>query len=56
MPLPQDDPKQRKPDITKAQAILNWQPTTPLREGLTKTIAYFDELLKSDPDFCRGEE
>ena len=53
-PLPQDDPKQRRPDITKAQEILNWQPTTPLREGLVKTIAYFDELLKTDPDFCRS--
>ncbi len=56
MPLPQDDPKQRKPDIAKAQTLLNWQPTTPLREGLTKTIAYFDELLKTDPEFCRGGE
>ena len=52
--LPQDDPRQRKPDITKAKAVLNWEPSTPLREGLTKTIAYFDELLKTDPDFCRS--
>ena len=52
MPLPQDDPKQRKPDITKAKAILNWQPITSLREGLIKTIEYFDRLLKDDPDFC----
>ena len=56
MPLPSDDPKQRKPDISKAEKLLNWQPTTPLREGLKKTIAYFDELLKIDPEFCRGEE
>ena len=56
MPLPSDDPKQRKPDISKAEKLLNWQPTTPLREGLKKTIQYFDELLKSDPDFCRGDE
>ena len=52
--LPQDDPRQRKPDITKAKTVLNWEPSTPLREGLTKTIAYFDELLKTDPDFCRS--
>jgi len=54
MALPSDDPKQRRPDITKARELLNWEPTTPLREGLAKTIAYFDELLKSDPEFCRG--
>ena len=40
-PLPQDDPKQRKPDITRAQQILNWSPTIPLREGLERTVAYF---------------
>ncbi|HVF87165.1 MAG TPA: UDP-glucuronic acid decarboxylase family protein [Pyrinomonadaceae bacterium] len=40
-PLPQDDPKQRKPDITRAQELLGWSPTVPLREGLTRTVAYF---------------
>ncbi|WP_041640987.1 UDP-glucuronic acid decarboxylase family protein [Magnetococcus marinus] len=45
-PLPQDDPRQRKPDITLAQQHLNWQPTIPLREGLGKTIAYFEGLLQ----------
>jgi UDP-glucuronate decarboxylase len=40
-PLPQDDPKQRKPDITRALQILNWSPTIPLREGLERTVAYF---------------
>jgi UDP-glucuronate decarboxylase len=40
-PLPQDDPKQRRPDITKAKALLDWQPTVPLEEGLGRTIAYF---------------
>ncbi|MFN4025446.1 MAG: UDP-glucuronic acid decarboxylase family protein [Hyphomonas sp.] len=44
-PLPQDDPKQRRPDITKAQQILGWEPKVQLRDGLTKTIAYFDGLL-----------
>ena len=43
--LPQDDPKQRKPDIQLANNVLDWQPTTPLDVGLKKTIAYFDELL-----------
>ncbi len=46
-PLPQDDPKQRRPDISRAEAQLGWRPTVPLREGLGKTIAYFDELLTS---------
>ncbi len=46
-PLPADDPRQRKPDITQAGEKLGWKPTVPLREGLTKTIAYFDQLLKS---------
>lgn len=45
MPLPTDDPKQRRPDITKAREVLGWQPTTELTEGLTRTIAYFDALL-----------
>ena len=52
MPLPADDPKQRKPDISKAKEILKWEPTTQLREGLMKTIEYFDDLLKTDPEFC----
>ena len=42
--LPADDPKQRKPDISKAKEILDWQPTIQLREGLSRTIAYFAEL------------
>ena len=45
-PLPQDDPKQRQPDITKAREILQWEPAVELREGLTKTISYFDGLLR----------
>ncbi len=44
-PLPQDDPKQRKPDIRIATDDLGWKPVTPLEEGLKKTITYFDELL-----------
>ena len=40
-PLPQDDPKQRRPDIAKARALLDWEPAVPLDEGLERTIAYF---------------
>ena len=47
-PLPSDDPTQRKPVIDKARDILGWEPTIPLREGLVRTIAYFDELLRSE--------
>lgn len=45
LPLPSDDPKQRQPDTTLARSTLGWEPHTPLREGLVKTIAYFDDLL-----------
>ena len=44
-PLPQDDPRQRKPDITLAKKLLDWEPKVPLEEGLKKTIEYFDKLL-----------
>jgi len=44
LPLPQDDPKQRQPDITLAREKLNWEPTIPLEEGLKRTIEYFKTL------------
>ncbi|MBI5063889.1 MAG: SDR family oxidoreductase [Desulfatitalea sp.] len=44
--LPQDDPRQRKPDIALAEQTLQWRPAIALQEGLKKTIAYFDQLLK----------
>ncbi len=44
-PLPSDDPKQRQPDITKAKALLGWQPRVPLEDGLSSTITYFRRLL-----------
>jgi UDP-glucuronate decarboxylase len=47
LPLPQDDPKQRQPDITLARERLDWEPTVPLRDGLRQTIAYFYQLLPS---------
>jgi len=45
-PLPADDPKQRRPDISKAKSLLGWEPKVPLEEGLTHTIAYFRKLLE----------
>jgi len=44
-PLPTDDPKVRKPDITRARTLLGWEPTVPLEQGLTSTIAYFRQKL-----------
>jgi UDP-glucuronate decarboxylase len=45
LPLPQDDPKQRRPDITKAKAVLDWEPRIALEEGLQRTIGYFEGLV-----------
>jgi UDP-glucuronate decarboxylase len=45
-PKPQDDPRQRRPDISKAHELLGWTPQTPLAEGLKRTVAYFEELLR----------
>jgi UDP-glucuronate decarboxylase len=45
LPLPKDDPKQRRPSISVAKRELNWEPLVPLLEGLKHTIAYFDQLL-----------
>ncbi len=47
-PLPQDDPLQRRPDITRARELLGWEPKVPLRTGLEKTIAYFEVLLRTE--------
>jgi UDP-glucuronate decarboxylase len=44
-PLPQDDPRQRCPDISLAKARLDWQPTVELREGLAQTIDYFRKTI-----------
>lgn len=44
-PIPADDPKQRSPDISMAEREIDWRPTVPLREGLARTIDYFDQLL-----------
>jgi nucleoside-diphosphate-sugar epimerase len=44
-PLPEDDPKQRRPDLTRARQVLGWQPKVSLEDGLTQTIAYLRERL-----------
>jgi UDP-glucuronate decarboxylase len=49
-PLPQDDPRQRCPDITRAREALKWQPRVGLEDGLKRTIAYFDELLSKNDE------
>jgi UDP-glucuronate decarboxylase len=47
-PLPIDDPKRRRPDISRADELLQWKPTISLRDGLRRTIAYFERLLRED--------
>ena len=47
-PLPPDDPRQRRPDITLAKTTLDWEPSVALRDGLARTIAYFDGFLKAE--------
>jgi UDP-glucuronate decarboxylase len=46
-PLPQDDPRRRRPDITRAKTLLDWQPTVPLQEGLKLTIEDFRNRIES---------
>ena len=48
LPLPQDDPKQRQPDIERAKKLLGWEPQIPLENGLEKTVEYFKERLKEE--------
>ena len=52
-PMPQDDPRQRRPDISKAHDILGWAPRMPIKEGLKRTITYFEELLSDQ--FVRSQ-
>ncbi len=47
-PLPQDDPIKRRPDITRAKRLMNWEPRVELDQGLKKTIQYFEQLLHND--------
>jgi UDP-glucuronate decarboxylase len=53
-PLPQDDPEKRCPDISLAEKHLNWRPTVPLKEGLQRTIDYFEDLLGEGKDTRSG--
>jgi nucleoside-diphosphate-sugar epimerase len=46
-PLPQDDPMRRRPDLTKAKALLDWKPTIMLREGLTRSLEYFKSCVET---------
>jgi UDP-glucuronate decarboxylase len=56
LPLPRDDPRQRQPDITLARALIGWEPTIQLRQGIEATVAYFDQLLSSSkPDRSQPE-
>ena len=52
-PLPSDDPRQRRPDITRARHLLDWRRVIGLREGLLRTIAYFEERLTDQPQRLR---
>jgi UDP-glucuronate decarboxylase len=47
-PLPQDDPKQRRPDISQAHRVLGWQPTVQLRDGLVRTIEHFEKVIAAN--------
>jgi len=47
-PLPEDDPRQRRPDVSRAQELLAWAPRTRLRDGLIRTISYFEKLLSEN--------
>jgi UDP-glucuronate decarboxylase len=53
LPLPKDDPRQRRPDISRARELLGWVPRTPLKEGLSRTIDYFEGLL-AEPGMRRS--
>jgi UDP-glucuronate decarboxylase len=57
LPLPEDDPKQRQPNITRAQTLLGWNPTIALHEGLSKTVAYFKQVAGTEQQFAaQGEK
>ena len=49
-PLPQDDPKRRRPDIARAKELLGWEPSTSVEDGLKATIAYFEGMLRTESD------
>ena len=55
LPLPEDDPKQRQPNITRAQTLLGWNPTIALHEGLSKTVEYFKQTVNGKQQTARAE-
>jgi UDP-glucuronate decarboxylase len=55
-PLPENDPKQRQPDISRAQELLDWRPYTALKDGLVSTIEYFKRLLREHEGYCSSKE
>jgi UDP-glucuronate decarboxylase len=55
LPLPRDDPRQRKPDIALARQLIDWNPTVQLRQGIEATVAYFDQLLSAKVDRSQPE-
>jgi UDP-glucuronate decarboxylase len=54
--LPQDDPRQRRPDISQAQELLGWRPTVMLTEGLQRTISYFEKLHSEKRRYARESQ
>ena len=56
LPLPEDDPKQRKPDISRAQALIDWNPTIKLDEGLRKTVSYFKQRANSNQQTAESKQ
>ncbi len=56
LPLPEDDPKQRQPNITRAQTLLGWNPTIQLQEGLKRTVAYFKEAVTSNQSTANSQQ
>jgi UDP-glucuronate decarboxylase len=56
LPLPQDDPKRRCPDITRAQELLGWRPSISLETGLKRTIAFFEEMLAKEESYTQPKE
>ena len=54
MPLPDDDPCRRRPDVTRARTTLGWEPATPLRQGLARTIEYFEEQRRNGDRLAAG--
>jgi UDP-glucuronate decarboxylase len=55
LPLPQDDPKQRKPNIDRARKLLGWEPKVPLTDGLKRTVEYFRSVIETTSAAVQGD-